>query len=279
MDWLIVSDSSCDIRALDGLAPGVSFALVPFKITIGDREFTDLPGLDVEEMLRVMTTYDGASTSACPSPGEWAALFGQADNVIALTISSNLSGSYGAAMAARQIVLETQPSKNIFVLDTLSDAGALASAAELANRLIGQGQSFGEVCRALERFNSAGHILFALSSFENLVKNGRVNRVIGFIAGHLHMRVLGRRTQDGRIDFFFKTRGERRVLARMLEEMADTGFDGSRPVVISHCLNPDAAEALRQGIASRWPAARVQVIPCAGLCSFYAQQQGVILTY
>ncbi len=279
MNWLIVSDSSCDIRALEDLSPGVSFALVPFKITIGQREYTDLPGLDVEQMLQAMTEYSGTSTSACPSPGEWASLFEQADNVIALTISSNLSGSYAAAMAAQHLVLEAFPEKNIFVLDTLSDAGALASAAHLANRLIGQGESFDGVCRALREFNDAGHILFALSSFENLVKNGRVSRLVGFVAGHLHMRVLGRRTKDGRIDFFYKTRGERRVLAKILEEMADTGFDGSRPVVISHCLNPGAAQTLRQQITERWSAAQVRVIPCGGLCSFYAQQQGIILTY
>ncbi len=279
MDWLIVSDTSCDIRALEGLAPGVEFALVPFKINIGGREFVDTPDLDVEEMLRAMTAHEGASTSACPSPGEWEAQFQRADRVIALTISSNLSGSYAAAEAARHIVLESCPDKQIFILDTLSDAGALASAAELANKLIGRGADFEEVCGALRAFNDAGHILFALSSFENLVKNGRVGRVAGFIAGHLHMRVLGRRTADGRIDFFYKTRGQKRVLARILEEMADTGFDGGRPVVISHCLNPDAAETLRGDIVARWPAARVQVIPCAGLCSFYAQQQGVIITY
>ena len=279
MKWLIVSDSSCDIRTLDGLAPGVEFGLVPFKINIGSKEFVDLPGLDTAAMLQAMTEHEGASTSACPSPGEWAAWFEKADNVIALTISSNLSGSYAAAMAARDIVLEASPNKKIFVLDTLSDAGALASAAELANRLIGEGKDFDAICKAIKKFNDAGHIMFALSSFENLVKNGRVSRVVGFIAGHLHMRVLGRRTADGRIDFFFKTRGEHRVLARILEEMASTGFDGTRPVVIGHCLNPEAAETLRRDILARWAKAKITVIPLAGLCSFYAQQQGVIITY
>ena len=45
MAWMIVSDSSCDIRELTPLAPGVQFALVPFKIRIGQREYVDLPTL------------------------------------------------------------------------------------------------------------------------------------------------------------------------------------------------------------------------------------------
>ena len=61
--------------------------------------------------------------------------------------------------------------------------------------------------------------------------------------------------------------------------MEDTGFDGARPVVISHCLNPEAAEKLRQDIAARWPSASIRIVPCAGLCSFYAQHHGIIITY
>ena len=98
MAWMIVSDSSCEIRELKNPAPGVQFALVPFKIRVGEREYVDLATLNTQQMLQAMTDYNGASTTACPSPEEWAEYFLQADNVFALTISSNLSGSYNAAM-------------------------------------------------------------------------------------------------------------------------------------------------------------------------------------
>ena len=39
MEWMIASDSSCEIRTLPDTAPGVQFALVPFKIRVGEREF------------------------------------------------------------------------------------------------------------------------------------------------------------------------------------------------------------------------------------------------
>lgn len=279
MAWMIVSDSSCDIRELRPLSPGVQFSLVPFKVRIGQREYVDLATLNIPQMMQAMTDYNGASTTACPSPEEWAERFLQADQVIALTISSNLSGSYNAAVAARAMVLEEYPDKQIFILDTLSCSGALASAALLANRLIGEGAGFEEVCTALREQSEAGHILFALASFDNLAKNGRVSKVVGFIAGRLNMRVLGKRTPDGKIDFFYKTRGEARVLARILEQMDRDGFDGSLPVQIAHCDNAAAARMLEHGIHAKWPQARVLIHPCGGLCSFYAQDQGIILTY
>ncbi len=114
MEWMIASDSSCEIRTLPDTAPGVQFALVPFKIRVGEREFVDLPTLNTQAMLQAMTDYNGASATACPSPEEWAELFLMADKSIALTISHNLSGSYNAALAAREMVLEEHPEKQIF---------------------------------------------------------------------------------------------------------------------------------------------------------------------
>jgi len=177
------------------------------------------------------------------------------------------------------MVLEEHPEKKIFVLDTLSCSGALAGAAELANKLIGEDQTFDDICFALKKFADSTHILFALASFDNLAKNGRVNRVVGFIAGRLNMRVLGRRTPDGKIDFFFKTRGETRVLAKILEQMDEDKYDGVHPVLISECGNQNAAQLLHHGIEAKWPGAPVKIVPCSGLCSFYAQDQGIIITY
>src|SRR5699024_3835533 len=117
------------------------------------------------------------------------------------------------------------PEKQIYILDTLSCSGALATAAMTANEMIRRGAGFEEVCTALDKQCQDGHILFALASFDNLAKNGRVSKVVGFIAGRLNMRVLGRRTSDGKIDFFFKTRGETRVLAKILEQMDDDHYD------------------------------------------------------
>ncbi len=279
MAWMIVSDSCCDIRELENPAPGVQFALAPFKIRVGQREYVDIPTLDVRHMLRAMTDYNGASTTACPSPEEWAEQFLKGDYVLALTISHNLSGSYNAAQSAREMVLEEYPEKKIFVLDTLSCSGALSSAVFLANRMIAAGAGFEEICRTVSGYTREGHILFALASFDNLAKAGRVSRVVGFIAGHLNMRVLGRRTEDGKIDFFFKTRGETRVLARMLEQMVEDGYDGHRDVQIAECGNARAAELLCHGIRAKWENAPVRILPTGGLCSFYAQDQGLILTY
>ena len=139
MSWMIVSDSSCELRTLSNAAPGVAFSTVPLKIRVGEREFVDNAALDPDVMIEAMHNFNGASTTACPSPEEWAEKFLMADQVLAVTISSNLSGSYNSAMVARDMVLENHPEKKIHVLDSLSTGGEMTLAIWKANDLIARG--------------------------------------------------------------------------------------------------------------------------------------------
>ena len=278
MSWIIVSDSSCELRSLENPAPDLSFATVPLKIRVGEREFVDNSALDVDAMIDAMHNYNGASTTACPSPEEWAEKFLQADNVLAITISSNLSGSYNSAMVAREMVLESHPEKKIYVLDSLSTGGEMALAIWKANELVASGLPFDEVVREWEIWFQGRQVLFALASFDNLVKNGRLSRLAGFMAGVMNMRAVGRGSDDGKLEMLHKTRGETRTLAFILEEMDRRGYQGT-PVVISHCFNENAAQLLRHGNETKWPGADVTILPCSGLTSFYAQDGGIIVGY
>ena len=278
MSWMIVSDSSCELRSLENPAPGLSFATVPLKIRVGEREFADNSALDVDAMIDAMHNYNGAATTACPSPEEWAEKFMQADDVLAITISSSLSGSYNSAMVAREMVLESHPDKKIHVLDSLSTGGEMALAIWKANELVASGLSFDEVVREWEIWFQDRQVLFALASFDNLVKNGRLSRLAGFMAGVMNMRAVGRGSDDGKLEMLHKTRGETRTLAFILEEMDRRGYQGT-PVVISHCFNENAAHLLRHGIETKWSGADVTVLPCSGLTSFYAQDGGIIVGY
>ena len=67
MEWMIASDSSCEIRTLPDTAPGVQFALVPFKIRVGEREFVDLPTLNTKAMLQAMTDYNAPAPLPAPA--------------------------------------------------------------------------------------------------------------------------------------------------------------------------------------------------------------------
>ena len=210
MAWMIVSDSSCEIRELKNPAPGVQFALVPFKIRVGEREYVDLATLNTQQMLQAMTDYNGASTTACPSPEEWAEYFLQADNVFALTISSNLSGSYNAAMAAREMVLEEHPEKQICVIDSRAAAGAMVLLIRRAQALMeaaGDDGDFDALCQQLHRYQATLRTCFTLENFDNLIKNGRMRPIVGTLLRSLGIHIIADATAEGTIHVADKARG------------------------------------------------------------------------
>ena len=278
MAWMIVSDSSCEIRELENPAPGVQFALVPFKIRVGEREYVDLATLNTQQMLQAMTDYNGASTTACPSPEEWAEYFLQADNVFALTISSNLSGSYNAAQLAAEEYQAEHPEAKVFVLDSLSAGPELVLLAEHIRDLLAEGMAFDDVCEEMLRYRRHTHLLFSLESLANLARNGRVKPAVAAVARMLNIRVIGKASDVGELDVLCKTRGEHGALERLVLELKGHGYAHGK-VVIAHCGNPAAAERLMHMVKAVFEGAQVRVTECGGLCSYYAELGGLMVGF
>ena len=282
MAWMIVSDSSCEIRELENPAPGVQFALVPFKIRVGEREYVDLATLNTQQMLQAMTDYNGASTTACPSPEEWAEYFLQADNVFALTISSNLSGSYNAAMAAREMVLEEHPEKQICVIDSRAAAGAMVLLIRRAQALMeaaGDDGDFDALCQQLHRYQATLRTCFTLENFDNLIKNGRMRPIVGTLLRSLGIHIIADATAEGTIHVADKARGVGKTYRAITALMKASKDCTDAEVVISHCENLEGAMALKRQILADLPVKQVDLLSCRGLTSFYAMEKGLIVGY
>ena len=278
MKWRIVTDSSCDQLPDLKWSDDLSYGKVPFVFSIASCEFVDDGELKVPDLLTAMEKCPDASRSSCPAPGLWEEQFEQADQVIALTISANLSGSYESAVAAREMTLEKHPNKKICILNSLSTGPVLNMAVEKAYELIRSGQSFDRITAVLTEFVRNCHTIFALCSFNNLVKNGRVSRLAGLIAGKLGIWGIGIGDSEGRIEMAAKVRGARKIIQTITDNMKQNCFNGGS-VVISHCLNPDFASQLKDGITKIWQNARVLLSETGGLCSFYAERGGLIVAY
>ena len=64
----------------------------------------------------------------------------------------------------------------------------------------------------------------------------------------------------------------------MVQRILDAGYRGGK-VRIHHAENPDAAGALAASLRERFPEADIEILPCAGLCSYYAERGGVIVGF
>ena len=278
MKWKIVSDSSCDLRGPDMACAESGFSTVPFFIRIGQKEYKDAEDMDAAEMVSAMEQCAELGSTACPAPMAWCDEFREAEQVIAITISKNLSGSFSSAVAGRDLSLVEDPSRRIAVLNSRSTGPALAMCIEHMIGWIKEGKPFEQVTEKATDLLRSTKTIFALSCFDNLVKNGRMSKFTGFVAKKLGMWGIGVGNPEGRIAMKGKTRGVSRVVNAIIEDMHERGFR-AQEIIISHCQNPALAEKLRERVLEHWSNAKITILKTRGLDSFYAERGGLIVAY
>ena len=274
MNFKIVSDSSADLLALDG----VPFKSVPLTVVTSEREYVDSPELDTTAMLSELKKYKGRSGSSCPNPNAFLTAFGDAECIFCVTITSNLSGSYNSAVTAAKAYTEAHPARRVHVVDTLSTGPESALIIERLRDLILESGDFDTVKLGIEEYCKSTHLLFSLESIHNLASNGRVSPLVAKLSGILGIRVVGRASDHGTLEVIEKSRGERGALRDLLKNMKATGYSGGR-LKIHHADNPGAADILRQSILAQFPDAEVQVAGARGLCCFYAEAGGLLVGF
>lgn len=276
--WHLVADTACDLYTLEGGEGKLDFTTIPFSIRIGGKEYIDDERMPIDEMLEANETHTEIAQTACPSPEDWRRKFSAPGPVIAFTISSALSGSYNSACTGRDMVLEEEPDKEIAVIDSKATGPEEAMLIWRARDLILGGKTIREIEKDLIETAEKIHTSFALSSYRNLIKNGRVSRLIGFIAGHLGFWGIGIGDEKGEIAIRGKARGSKSMVRFLVEEITRVGLAG-RQILISHCRNLKDAEALKTALEAAFAGVEVLIQEARGLDSFYAERSGLIIGY
>lgn len=282
MIWNIVSDSSCDLRVSDFSSESVHFEIVPLRLQAGAREFIDNDELDTRALLDAMAAEKSASSTACPSPAAFARAFEQGDKTICFTISTNLSGTYNAAVMGREMVLEEHPEKDICVIDSKATAGAMVLLIRKAKELMEAdpaGEQFAGICDQLRVYQAALRTCFTLENFDNLIKNGRMRPLVGTLLHTLGIHIIADGTPQGTIHVADKARGEVKTYKAITALMKASKDCTGAQVVLSHCENLEGAMKLKEQIMADLPVKGVDIIPCRGLTTFYAMEKGLIVGY
>ena len=274
MAYKIVADSSCDFFTMEG----VDFASAALTIITDERQFRDDPNLNLDEMLDYLSSYKGRSGTSCPNVGDWLEAFGDAEGVFAITITSSLSGSYGAAMQAKEVYESSNPGRRVCCLDSLSTGPELTLIAEKLRALIHEGLDFDEIEARIREYMTHTHLIFILKSLNNMARNGRVSPIVASAVGLLGIRILGIASAEGTLQSLRKCRGEQSALQALMEDIKKRGFKGGI-VRIAHCRNSKGAVAVADLIRKDHPFCDIRVTAMAGLDSFYAEPGSIMVGY
>ena len=276
MKYQIIVDSCSDLdeNYLDGT--GIGFKIVPLKINVGDKEYVDEKGINIEEMLKGLKMPKAKSSSACPAPESFEKEFKNADYTFVVTITSKLSGCYNSAIVAKNSY--TSPEK-IHVIDSKAVSGTEILIVDKLVELIKAGFEYEIICDEIEKFRDNCTLFFVLQKFDNLVNNGRMSKIAGIIASAIAIKPICKAV-DGEIKMIKKIVGTKQVFSKLSLMIGDIlAGDKSRKIIISHCEGKEEAETLKNQIEKNFGCTNIEIIPMKGLTSYYALEKGVIVCF
>ncbi|MDE6639742.1 MAG: DegV family protein [Acetatifactor sp.] len=277
MSYKIVVDSCCELP--EDLRNDKRLQTVPLELEVGDYRILDDENFNQKDFLQKVAEYSGCPKSACPSPERFLAAYGgDVERVYAITLSSQLSGSYNSAMLAKKLYREEDREKQIHVFDSESASGGETQIVLKIMELEEKGLLFEDIVERVERFRSSVRTYFVLDNLETLRKNGRLSGIKALVASTLNIKPIMAGCK-GKILQKAQCIGMKKALARLGEMLAAELQDAKdRCLIISHCNAPERAEFIKKLILAKTQFKRVIILNTKGISSMYANDGGVIVT-
>ena len=277
MRYKIVIDSCGELVEKWKDSPAVERASL--TLTVDDEDIIDDDTFDQAYFLKRVAESPNCPKSSCPSPERYMSAYDcEAEHVYAVTLSSELSGSYNSAVLGMNLLKETHPDKKIHVFNSRSASVGQTLIALKIEECEEQGMEFEEVVKKVDAYISEQTTYFVLETLETLRKNGRLSNLKAFVATALKIKPVMGSTPEGTIVQLDQARGMNKAVMKMVDYVVERTPNPAEKVLgISHCNCPARAQAVKEAILERIPVKDVILLDTAGVSSMYANDGGIII--
>ena len=231
----IVIDSTTDLPA----QAAEQVKIVPLTIHFGEQQYVSGVDIDARSFYEKLVESDVLPTTSQPTPAAFADVFQAAvaagDEVVCITISSKLSGTYQSASIAAMDF----PGK-VFVVDSRTVTLGCGILTQYALDLAKQGISARELAERVEKKREKVRLLALLDTLEYLKKGGRISSTVAFAGGLLNIKPVIC-VAEGEVKLLGKARGSRQgsnLLVQQIEKAGGVDFD--LPVLLGYTGLSDA---------------------------------------
>ena len=241
MTTAIVTDSTTSIPP--GALERPDVRVVPLTFHFGpDESYRDKIDLSNEEFYERLVSADEFPTTSQPAAGVFVEAYEGLcayDDILVLTLSRKLSGTYDSAVTAAGMV-----DKRVEVLDTRSAEMGSGLILREALREIDEGGGFKDVRRAAESAIGRCKVLFAVATLKYLAKSGRLGQAQRLLGAALDVRPV-LRVEEGAVVPHKRTRGRKRQMAAIVDEVRPAAEAG-RPLYFGHVAAPELLSELAE---------------------------------
>ncbi|WP_322290425.1 DegV family protein [Paratractidigestivibacter sp.] len=171
-------------------------------------------------------------------------------DVVHVTLSSGISGTYNSAVAAKGILAEKYPERKLIVVDSLCASAGYGLLVDRLADLRDQGMGAEELGAWAEDHKLEVQHWFFSSDLTFFIRGGRISKAAGLIGGMLKICPVMDVEPDGSLAVKEKIRNKKNTIKRdlqIMEELAVRGVDYADKVFISHAdCEDDAREVASQ---------------------------------
>lgn len=200
------------------------------------------------------------------------------EHVYAVTLSSELSGSYNSAVLGKNLYHEEYGEKDIYIFNSRSASIGETLIALKVAECEERGMSFSEVIETVEAYISVQNTYFVLETLETLRKNGRLTGLKAVVATALNIKPVMGATPQGTIIQLGQARGIKKALVKMVDQiLSDLKDSAGKTLAISHCNCRERAEEVKAMLEAKASFREVIILDTAGISSMYASDGGVIV--
>ena len=193
--YQIISDGSCDLP--EQLVKEKGVEVVPFYVSFDEKTYyKEIEEMPIRKFYDLMVEKENVvfPKSSLPSIEDYISAFEkyvrQGIPIICICITVKFSGSYQAAMNAKNILRETYPDAKIEVIDCTVNTVLQGMYVLEAVKLKEQGVAYEEAVRRLLGIRETGRIFFTVGNVDYLKHGGRIGKLSGIAASVLRIRPL-----------------------------------------------------------------------------------------
>ncbi|TMC50139.1 MAG: DegV family protein [Chloroflexi bacterium] len=244
----IVCDSTAEMDPRYGDEHGV--ICVPLRVLFGDEVLVDGVDVDAGSFYARMRASSRNPTTSQPTPAEFEAAFAEAardgSSVICTTLSSEMSGTYNAAVTARDAL----PDLDIHVVDTRTVSMGHHALVRAAVERAEAGGDVHDVLGLMEEVMRRQRSIFTVATLEYLRRGGRIGGARALLGSVLNIKPV-LQVLDGRIEPFDRVRTYQRALERIAGTVAAAVGETGRGAVVAvgHADCPEDARLLAEKVA------------------------------
>ncbi|MHA1702824.1 MAG: DegV family protein [Promethearchaeota archaeon] len=231
--------------------------ILRLKILAGDNEYSDFVELTAEKFYGMLNADKNlVPSSSLPSIGELLEMLEEVEKegyeeVIIITISSQLSGSYQVGLMGQK---QYEGNLKIHVVDSLNAGPAEGYLSIVALRLLEKGKTAKETIVFLEALKMKKKHYLLVDNLRLFIANGRLSGASGFIGSVLKIKPILEVTLEGKIESFIKIRTARKALMRMVEVvLADLEKMDDFIVIYETSDNLEAIEYVKNAVEAVYP--------------------------